>query len=234
MAVAYIKKYPTERLKLAINASQERLGVPLPFDEVQRLALEFDVRPEWVRRVERRRDLDLQACLDYRRQMELAGVDVDSAGGLRVGVGGKKGTRAKATLIRERLFDLMLSGEDIDFLALNTEFELPEKSLWVKQLHSQILKDQAAGEKRPVTDAQKDLLKSILRGLGGQFSDHPGEVTRHDERLNKALSRLSLAQVHKAIKILYYVVKVVRSLRSGFGIKVVKPLLDAIEFKLFR
>mgnify|MGYP001008467715 CR=1 FL=1 len=233
MACKYIRAFRVERLKLSLDAAAKSHGKPLPRDILLLVAGEHGVQEGWARRIERREDIDLDAYRRHRRQMTKIGVDPDESAGKRVAVGGKATRRNKKAEIRSCLMALLDAGADIDLQELGERFGLPERSVWPRIILSELEKERAAGEKRPVSAAQRDLVFDLLRQIGGDFGE-PGEVTEHQKAVDLLLSRYSLAQIHKALKNLHHVVRMVRAMRSSFGVKVVKPLLDAIDFRLFR
>ncbi|MDA8417144.1 MAG: hypothetical protein M0Z78_08850 [Betaproteobacteria bacterium] len=233
MALTYVKKFRVERLKLAINANHQKHGKPLPMSEVERLAKEFDVQAGWVRRIERRDDIDLDALANYRKTMNKAGVDADTAAGDRVCVGGKASTARKRKGMRERMTALLDQDLEVDLVEIAEEFGVNEKSNWPKIILCELEKERAEGEKRPVSPAQRELVIDILRSMGGDFG-LPGQSTRHKEAVDSLLDRYSMAQIHKAIKNLYHIQKTERAMRSDFAKRVVRPLLQAVDFQLFR
>lgn len=233
VALTYIKKNRSERLKLAIQACQKAHGAPLPFGEVEKLAGEFGVKTDQVRRIERRDDIDLVAYQEYRKQLKRQGVDPDQAAGTRIAVGGKATSLSKKKSIRAKLVSLLDSGADIDLPSIAVEFGLLERSTWPRVILSEIQKERWKGEKRPVSREQRELVFDLLQYLGGDFG-LPLDNTRHREDVNRLLDRFSLAQVHKAIKNLYHLQRTAKALRTSFGGRVVKPFLDAIDFSLFR
>jgi hypothetical protein len=232
MSLVYVRKFKVERLKIAIQGCQKKQGAPLPLTEIGRLASEFSVQSEYVRRIERK-DVDLAAYTDYVRKMKLAGVDADKSAGDRVRVGGKESARNKKEQIRKRLQELLEEGADIDFGALNEEFELAPKSRWPQIILSEIQRKAAGKEKRPVSPEQRELVMEMLRALGANFG-LPGEQSVHKENVDRLLDKCSMSQIHKAIKNLYHLQRTTRSLRSDFCQRVVRPLLDAVDFTLFR
>lgn len=229
----YIRAYKTERLKLALDVAAKSHGKPLPREVLLRVADEHGVQEAWARRVERRDDIDLAAYQEHRRQMTKLGVDPDESAGQRVPVGGKASSRRKKAEIKAFLAELLDAGNELDLREVAERFGLSERSEWPRIILSELQKEAAGGEKRPVSAAQRDLMFALLMQLGGDFGS-PGETTEHKKAVDALLARYSLAQVHKALKNLHHVVRTVRALRSGFGVRIMKPLLDAIDFRIFR
>lgn len=234
MPMLYVKKYSTERIKLDVVKSQQKHGSPIPLSECNRIAEKHSVKAEWVRRVERRPDIDLVAYEKHRAEMKRSGVDADASAGTKVPVGGKGTSRHKKKEIKERLKEQLASLSGVDLDAIRIEFGLPEKSTWPKSILLEVEKEMAGPGKRPVSVAQADMVFDVLGKLGGRFSDKPGEVTRHQAAVAALLDRFSMAQIHKALKSLYYLQKVDRAMRSGFSRKVTRSLLAAINYDMFR
>lgn len=232
MALTYIKKYRVERIKLALNASQSKHGCPLPLSEVARIANEYGVQADWVRRIERR-DIDTGEFEAYRKSMKKSGVDADAKAGDRVSIGGKATTKFKKKAIRETIIKMIDDGLEIDFASIYEEFGLNTRSTWPKIILSEIEKERAGGEKRPVSPAQRELVMDILRSVGANFG-LPGQTTRHKESIEYLLDRYSMAQIHKAIKSLSYVQKTSKALSTDFARKVIWPLLNAVDFRLLK
>lgn len=234
MALTYIKKFRVERLKLAINANHQKHGTPLPIPVLERLAKEFDVQAGWVRRIERRDDIDLDAFFQYRKTLKKAGVDADATAGIRVSIGGKATTASKRLGMRERIAAILDQGLDVDLLEIAEEFGINKRSNWPKIILCELERERAGGEKRPVSPAQRELVFDLLRLMGGDFGLSEKQPTRHKEAVDSLLDRYSMAQIHKAIKNLYHIQKTERAMRSDFAKRVVRPLLAAIDFRLFK
>lgn len=227
MANSYIKKYKTERLKIAINAAQKKHGSPLPLDVVVQLAGEFQVQSQWVRRTERRTDIDVGAYLQTVRRLRRDGIDADKVAGKKIAIGGAATKKNRKVAIRNRINEMLATGEGADLDKIKAEFGLSDRSRWPLNILCEIEKEQAGKGKRPVSSSQRDLLLKTLCEMTDEFTP---ELTNAALKL---ADRFSMAQVRKIFPMLYRAAQLRQIAKKGFYKNVAKPFFDLVEFRIF-